>query len=621
MTDRVIEELKKEDQTEFHKKLLTKCLDLVSSSRSEMSKFYDTWDEQSRIYDATYKTDKKDRRDQNDKEPAKMMVGLTASQVDTFIALMFLLLGQKKRVFELEPTGAEDYELREVMEEILQSDVKHNKFFTLMYQWLLDLGRFGVGIWKHGWVEEMLPVLVQAVKDVAGQEVEDGEEAYELVRSYVGNRLTVVSPYRFFPDCRLPLTRFQEGEFCASEDEHSKVSLLAMEANKEVAGIKHVEAFNASSISKRGLTRFSSINVNDPSKTANMYCVTEVMIKLVPSEFEMDDGNKLGTENFPIQYLVWYANDSRVIKVEPAGYLHGQFNVDLAQLSPDQHKQLNQSLSQQCEKIQEAYDWFINSRVSSVKRTLENNMVVDPTGVDMTSVESRSPIIKLRQRVGQGTIDRYVKQLDVRDVTAGHVNDAQQLADMLKMVTGITDQALGQYSKGRRDATQSRAVNQGAASRPVTSAVILFEQAIMPMAQKLVLNSRANLDEEGYVKKVGESKLSLFPQFKSTPRDLVGSEDFFVFDGVLPSEKQFLAQSMQELFIAMLQVPGLAENMGYDLKKMLTEIYELRGVTNLERFELSPEEQLTRLLTQQIQAQPNGNGNGQVPAEAAGQRI
>ena len=47
--------------------------------------------------------------------------------------------------------------------------------------------------------------------------------------------------------------------------------------------------------------------------------VTKVQVWLVPSKFKFGPKDqKLGPEEFPVMYHVWYANDSRVIRVEPS---------------------------------------------------------------------------------------------------------------------------------------------------------------------------------------------------------------------------------------------------------------------------------------------------------------
>ena len=70
--------------------------------------------------------------------------------------------------------------------------------------------------------------------------------------------------------------------------------------------------------------------------------------------------------------------------------------------------------------------------------------------------------------------------------------------------------------------------------------------------------------------------------FQSTPQDIAAGEDFFVFDGTLPSEKAFLAQSLQEMFMQILANPQVAQTLGFDgntMRELFNQIYILRGVT------------------------------------------
>ena len=61
-------------------------------------------------------------------------------------------------------------------------------------------------------------------------------------------------------------------------------------------------------------------------------------------------------------------------------------------------------------------------------------------------------------------------------------------------------------------------------------------------------------------------------------------EDFFVFDSTSASEKTFVAQSLQELAIALMGNPEVLAAIDIDLVKVIERIQELRGVTNLKQF-------------------------------------
>jgi hypothetical protein len=622
MRQEVIDQLNQQRMTPFHEALLNKCVKLVNESRQTMGKNYAKWDERARVYSAEHIEDEEDRRSKEDKEPAKMLIPFSAAQVNTFIAYCFMLFYQRPNFFEFLPTGSEDYEIRDISERSLNKDLSANKFELVLYQFLLDIARFGLGVFKHGWVEETVHVLAPTFNEVEGEQIQ-GDDEYQEFPSFIGNKIVAISPYYVFPDCRLPLTRHQEGEFCASDDEVTMMELQAQEARGEVAGIKFVEPLTASAVSSRGkASRFVSINKQYPDKTSGLACRTECQIKIIPNKFELDDGKMLGDEDFPVMYNVQYVNDQRIISVEPANNFHSEFTYDLAQFTPDQHYQINKSLADQIGPIQEVMDWFINSRIAAVKRTLENNLVVDPTGVDMTTVTNRSPIILLRRQIGRGGIDRFIKPLPVIDATGGHMNDVSQLSGIMQTITGVNEMALGKHSTGRRSATQDRAVAQGSSMRLTTECKLIWIQAIEPMGKKLLINQRQNISPTQFFGLLGDkesqdpqSAQQLFMAFKSSAFALIAQNDFFVFDGTLPSDKQFLAQSLQELAQIAMANPQAALELDIDMKKLLKEIYALRGVNGILRFQLTPEERQQKqqeMLMQQMLLQQQGNGN--IPA-------
>jgi hypothetical protein len=59
------------------------------------------------------------------------------------------------------------------------------------------------------------------------------------------------------------------------------------------------------------------------------------------------------------------------------------------------------------------------------------------------------------------------------------------------------------------------------------------------------------------------------------------------FDSTLQSEKGFIAQSLQELLVAVINNPVAAQQLDIDPRAMLEEIQYLRGVGNVGRFSLS----------------------------------
>lgn len=607
------DELSKEEVNKFHRKLLDFCKTRVDNSRSAMSKYYNSWDKRDETYRAIRKVDRTDIEAAKNGEPVKMTVPISTSQINTFISFLFMVFHQRPRLFEFEGTGPEDHDLREAAEVVLDSELKHNRFALQEFQYALDIARYGIGVFKHGWTKEVVRLMVgvEATEEIFGQEVTTSQtETYQDFVKYEGNKVVAISPYRFFPDTRLPLTRHHEGEFCASEDEYHITALRAMEASGEVAGVGHIKNFDPESVTRRMEydSRFNSLDLNKQHEDSiGLVCITEVQIKIIPADFEVDGKFPLGKETSPIMYLVWYANDSRVIKAEPMTNFHGSFGFETSQFTPDQHHQLNQSLSELINNLQGTIDWFVNSRVASVKRTLDNQLVVDPSVVEMSSLENRSRVILLKRGVARAGLDRYIRPLPVVDVTSGHMNDVGQLTSITHSVTGISDNALGQYHSGRRSATEARAVTQGSTGRLMCLLKLIWDSAYVPLAQKMTSNSRQYISKERLVKILGPAVAEKV-QFNAGPDELVGNCDFFVFEGTLPSEKQFLAQSMQELLGLILSNPQAAMQFSLDPNKLIEEIYTLRGVSNVaERFKPDQaalqQQQVQQLLQQAMMAQ------------------
>jgi hypothetical protein len=248
-------------------------------------------------------------------------------------------------------------------------------------------------------------------------------------------------------------------------------------------------------------------------------------------------------------------------------------------------------------------------------------MVVDTRGVDLNTVEARSRVIMLKNGANQG-VDKYLKQLNVQDTTTHHMQDAESLIQLMQTVTGVNENAMGQYNGGRRSATEARAVIQGASGRMRNLANLLWNSVLAPLGRQLLLNQRQGISLEQFTKVVGEENAEVYAEFHKSVSQLIGSYDLFVFDGTSPSEKVFLAQSLQELLSIVMSNPMAAAQFNLDPAKMIKEIYELRGVSGLPRFSFDPA-QRSQLLAPSpqgadgVQQQPGVPGNAGNPAPPA----
>jgi hypothetical protein len=231
--------------------------------------------------------------------------------------------------------------------------------------------------------------------------------------------------------------------------------------------------------------------------------------------------------------------------------------------------------------------WFINSHISSVRKNIQNQFLVDQQAVELKDFANRKTVIRMKKGFSGRPLNTVIQQLPTSDVTGRHIADSEFLYKLMQITTGISENISGQFAGGRRSASEARQVNQGSANRLITHARLIFETALEPLAQKMIKNLQDGLTVPVYLKKLGATQTAMegAEAFLSVSReDLMGQFEFEVFDGTLPSEKQARANVLKELVLGFLANPETAVLTGYSVDKLLTEILILEGIKNPERF-------------------------------------
>lgn len=579
---------------------------LVEVSRKEICKNFQAWDMNDEIFRSRRPLDREDVDAKLKDRPAKLIAGLTYSQVMTYVAFSVMSVTQNARFFELEPTGKEDNPLAEPLELILERDLRRNQWNAFLIQFFLDMGRFSLGAAEVCYKEEYRYMRLSETKKVEGpfgteQEVQTDE--FQPIPTFIGNKVYTVSPYAFLPDLRLPLTRYQDGEFCGSEDVFSLSTLHGM--RDYTFNLDKIPKYSVEQYKERRKTSRTDLGLIDKDKNPSLLgfgtseakdsstmvksgpvAVTKMVFDLIPKNLEVGgegEQEKLGEEDFHVRYIAWLANDKTIIRFEEATHLHGMFPYICAQYLPDQHKTVNEGLADVCEQLTSLVTWKLNAHITSQRASLDSKFIVDPAGIDTKDLDSRSPYIILKKGVSQTGVDRYIKQFTTVDTTANVMTDVSDINALLEKITGFSAQMQGQYSTGRRSATQDRVVAQGAGARGKSGLGATWDTAFEPLGKQLIANNRQEMERETFDRILGtQANDELWTQFKADAVTIATSEDFFVFDGTLPSEKAFLAQSLQEILMEILANPVVAQVMGFDaesIRALFNQVYLLRGVT------------------------------------------
>ncbi len=585
--------------------LLQRCKDYLKLSRVEMVRHYPDWDRHDQVYRGERYPDDEDIKARERKEPMKMIVPLTYQQVQTFVSFCYGVFNQRDFFYELAGADSASEQAAKVGMALLERDMNYNRFKSeKLTQFLTDIGRYGIGVLKESWVHETVPVVQQVPDPNFVQDPNLPQVAPPMVTQVIdatkfkGNKIIPVNPYRFFPDPRIPITRWREGEFCADEIEYGRGDLEILEQQQQCAGVQYIPAFRQEDLDGRRLIWIGKDPMLMYNNVPRFVLISELQIRLNPAKFEYAPGKFLNPAiDREIKCLVWMANDSRIVRLEELGYAHDEFGYNVAQFSNDQIRFINFGLAEVLGPLQDTITWFINARITSVRKVISNRLVVDPSGIEVKDLQDRNPIIRLKKTMAGSGVDRYIQQLKVQDVTQSHLTDCSYLTKYGQEATGITDTLLGQFAGGRRSATEARQVAPAAAGRLLLTAHGIWDSALLPLGQKMLSNLRQGLDEPTLVKVIGAQQLMTDPLtmqgaqfFKNvTKADLVGNYDFLVFDGTLPTERNATALTLQELLVAMAKDPRLALVFQKDPLLLINEVLDLRGVRNAERFNLTPQ--------------------------------
>ena len=631
--------LAQEQPSEFEKKLKTELVSYLKSSSEKMSEFWPSWEKAQNNYRGFRVNDKDDEKSAAKGEPTKILIPVTFAQIQTATAFIHATLTQRDRFYELTGTGSEDEAVGDALETDLNYQVNKTKlvFKTLLF--ILDTLKFGMGVLKISWEEQKCmmrvakqvetPNLLDAIKGIFGAPQEKKfttEESVQELLKYEGNVVTNISPFCFFPDPSLPIARFQEGAFVANEELVSRDKLTSGEG-KIYFGTKYIKNLNKDSPEIQNRQRWYNRELDNREARAyaskvqrDSVLFTEIQFTITPKEWTEKFDINFGVEPYPVKHLAVIANDNKIIRFERLNYLHGDYTYVVAEYMPDHNSFASFGLSDSINELQNLMTWFFNSHVANVKKIIRNQIVADPNKIHVEDIVNGETVIRLKGGPGAKIGDSF-QQLQVGDATAGHVRDADSIFSTIQTVTGVNDNALGSYAPGRRSAFESRQVNAGAAMRLKMHANLIWTNALEPLGQQLLANTRQNRSANVYQQIVGPNKAATAPFEKTIladPNSIAGGYDFLPYDGTLPSEKQQHAKTLNDLLSVCLQNPAAAQLLGIDAKKLLSRIAELSGIKDLDNVTLQamvsampqgqPQQPNVQVVPDQVAAQADANG-------------
>lgn len=483
----------------------------------------------------------------------------------------------------------------QAMEALIGYQVEVGGFLGPYYIWLYDAGKYGCGVIGHYWDRQKLQYgqLVE-MDDPAAPGTMALFQTTQEVEGYVGNRVYNVSPWDFMHDPRVPLKRFQEGEFCCARKRLGWTQILrrrdAGYFNSNIDVLKdHVQMKSQVNDGSAQLIRpFVEYNLYDDDSETSVHPAGaefwEVYVELVPKEWG------LGSSAFPQKWCFTITADmGLLVGASPLGYVHCQFPFDIIEAEVEGYGLYARGIPQIMEPIQNTVDWLVNTHFFNVRAALNNQFLLDPSKIVIKDAQNSGPgfIWRLRPEAYGSDLTKMFMQIPVSDVTRPHMADFQAMLGIGERTLGINDQIMGALnSSTRKTATEVRTTTGFGVNRQKTITEYASATGMAPHSQKLVQTSQQYYDASAKLRRVGSFAMDAGEGFmKVSPQDIVGFFDMVPIDGTLPVDRMAQANLWKEIFVGMRGMPPQVQ-MGYDWARVFAWMAQLGGLKNINQFKV-----------------------------------
>ena len=428
---------------------------------------------------------------------------------------------------------------------------------------------------------------------IAGVDVFNAREGdQEEFTIFEGTKIENIDPYKMLPDPDMPIHRANEGSYFGWVHRTSREELLEMERSDPNF------IFNARYVGGLADATTRIINVADGRSDfaggAQIREGTEnfpvdiiwMYVRVIPEEWEVGPGE------YPERWLFGMAGDGIVICAHRMGLDHNKNPIMTCAPDTDGYSLTPVSKMEVIYGLQNASDFFFNTRSLNVRKALNDMFIVDPNIVNVASMKTTGPgklMFLKRSQWGEGKIDNAIRQFPVADVTANLAQDVEFAKQASKSASGAVDQLAGVMQGAGRDrvsATEASGLQQGALSRMELIAQIIDEQAFYDMADQFAYNTRQFMDDEIFVRLTGRRGAELQDVFgakvvRITPQDIDTNWEVIANDGSIPGSGN--AQIWTQIFQSVAADPELRQE--FNLVNIFKHLARIAGAKNLEEFE------------------------------------
>lgn len=631
--------------TPLHAKILKEVMDRRDFSMRKMSDYHTRWDEADDTVRAYLPETETTSKQKANKRFAREFDYISLELPYSFAIIMTahtywtsVFLGRSP-VYQFTSRHGEPQDKVMAVEAIMDYQLLVGTQLPILYNWIYDLAKYGLGIVGNYWDREEITCAkyVEQPKTLLGIDTGKTEKVRieeELV-GYEGNRLYNVRPYDFFPDPRVPIFSFQDGEYCGRDSNASFLSLQQQGyINIKTAQGKSKQGGGSggqAGVDTDGTTSLDrAVQPDEEQGPGVSYAsVHEMHIRIVPKVW------KLGTSQKVEMWVFTIANANTVIGARPLGLYHNKFPYSVIEYGMGASEFVKLSMIDVIKPLTDSLSWLFNVHFFNVRKALNDVRVVDPSRVSMTDVlrPGAGGVIKLKPQAYGTDPKTAIHQLAVNDVTRTHLHDSQFVETMIQRVTGVVDNIMGMVNtSGRKTATEVRTSTGFSTNRLKTPAEYASAVGWGPLSSMMLQNTQQLFEDEKMFRIAGdllmEGGMEQGPDgkpqtgIKVSPDQIAGFYDFVPVDGNLPVDRLAQANMWKELLVQLGSIPAIA--MEWDIGGMLSHVMKITGERNIDRFRLNlnPDEKMQRQAelgnVVPIGGKGGGRSGGTPPGNAGG---
>lgn len=511
-------------------------------------------------------------------------------------------------IFQFSGRHGESEQQVQAMEALIGYQVQVGEMLVPLYFWLFDTVRYGLGIIGNYWMEETTSVskYVEVPQTLYGLPLGGPAQRTlqtEQVRGYYGNKLFNVRPLDYYPDTRVPLHAVQRGEFVGYHTEVGWHELVKRAQAGELVNIDVLQEEGGNLYTGREPGSPQLVLPNDYTSgnpeaydiaRTGPYGIVTFYVDLVPQQWGL---SKVGQqEKWVFECSVQGTNAQGgnkstiryIHSARPLGNYHNKFPLSVLEMEPEPYTLAARGMPEIIEPMQRTLDWLINSHMYNVRKTMNNQYLVDPSRIVMNDFEEPQPggAIKASPAAYGTDLRQAISQLPIADVTRGHISDLSIFDLFGQKAMGMNDAVQGQADvKSHTTAGANRIANAFGVGRQKTTTEFMSAMGFAPLGQLLVQTSQQYFDQGTKLRVVGDLIEDAGPQFlQVSPQDIQGFYDFVPVDGTLPIDRFAQGALWQQLFANIAKIPQVS--MQYDLGKIFAWVAQLMGLKNVRRFKV-----------------------------------